>query len=54
MYELWYGYVKPKNGEKVKFRYMDTDIFIVYIKQMIFLKALQKMLKLELILQIMN
>ena len=54
MYELWYDYVKPKYGEKVKFCYMDTYIFIVYIKQVIFLKTLQKMLKLELILQIMN
>ena len=32
MYELWYGYVKPKYGEKVKLCYMDTDSFIVYIK----------------------
>ena len=32
MYEFWYGYVKPKYGEKVKLFYMDTDSFIVYIK----------------------
>ena len=32
MYEFWYGYVKPKNGKKVKLCYMDTGIFIVYIK----------------------
>ena len=31
MYEFWYDYVKPY-GEKAKLRYMDTDIFIVYIK----------------------
>ena len=32
MYEYWYDYVKQKYGEKVKLYYMDTDIFIVYIK----------------------
>ena len=32
MYEFWYGYVKPKYGEKAKLCYMDTDSFIVYIK----------------------
>ena len=32
MYEFRYDYVKPKNGEKVKLFYMDTDTFIVYIK----------------------
>ena len=33
---------------------MDTDSFIVQIKKMIFTKILQKMLKLDFILQIMN
>ena len=32
MYEFWYHYVKPKDGEKSKLCYMDTDGFIVYIK----------------------
>ena len=32
MYEFWYDYVKPKYGEKGNLCYMDTDIFIVYIK----------------------
>ena len=54
MHELWYDYVKPKYGEKSKLRYMVTDSFIVYIKTAIFIKRLQKILKLELILQIMN
>ena len=26
MYEFWYDYTEPKYGEKVKLRYMDTDI----------------------------
>ena len=40
MYKFWYDYVKPQYCEKVK--------------QMIFIKTLQKMLKLDLIIQIMN
>ena len=32
VYEVWYGYVKPKYWEKTKFCYMGTDIFIVYKK----------------------
>ena len=32
MYEFWYDYMKPKDGEEAKFCYMDTDSFIVYIK----------------------
>ena len=33
MYEFWYDYVKPKYKEKAKLCYMDTDSFLVYIKQ---------------------
>ena len=54
MCEFWYDYVKSKYDEKAKLCYMDTDSFIVYIKQMMFIKILQNMFKLELILQIMN
>ena len=54
MYEFWYDYVKPKYDEKAKLCYMDTDSFIVYIKPMKFIMKLQKMLKLNLILQIRN
>ena len=32
MYEFWYDYVKPKDREKTKLCYIDTDSFIVYIK----------------------
>ena len=46
MYEFWYDYVKPKYGEKAKLCYMDKDSFV--------LQALQKMLKLDFILQIVN
>ena len=48
MYEFLYDYVKPKYNEKAKLCYMDTDSFIVYIKQMIFIKTLEIMLKLDL------
>ena len=54
MFEFWYHYVKPKYGEKEKLCYMDTDSFIAYMKQMIFIKTLQKMLKQSIILKIMN
>ena len=32
MYEFWYGYMKPKHDNNVKFCYMDTDSFIMNIK----------------------
>ena len=54
MSEFWYDYLKPKSCEKVKLCHIDTDSVTVYIKPMIFIMILQKMLKLDLILQIMN
>ena len=33
MYEFWYHYVKAEYGEKAKLCYIDTDIFVVYIKK---------------------
>ena len=54
MHEFWYDYKKLKYHEKAKLCYMHTDSFNVYIKTMVFIKTLQKMLKLGLILQIMN
>ena len=32
MYEFWYGYLKPKYGDKIKLCYMDTDGLILFIK----------------------
>ena len=40
MYELWYDYGKPKDSEKAKLCYLDTDSFIVYIKTDDFIKIL--------------
>ena len=52
MYEFCYDYVKQKYGEKkARLCYIDTDSFIAYIKTDDICK---KMLKLDLILQIMN
>ena len=32
MHKFWYDYMKPKYGDNVKLRYMDTDSFILHIK----------------------
>ena len=32
MYEFWYDYMKPKYRQQAELRYMDTDSFIVYVK----------------------
>ena len=32
MYDFWYGYIKPKYGDKSKLCYIITDSFIVQIK----------------------
>ena len=32
MYKFWYDYGKPRYDENLRFCYMDTDSFIVYIK----------------------
>ena len=31
MYEFWYGYFKPKYGDRAKLCYLDTDSFIIHI-----------------------
>ena len=54
MYEFRYDYVKPKYDEKANLWFMDPDIFIVYIKKMIFRRILRKMLRQDLTIQIMN
>ena len=54
MFEFWYDYMKPKYNDIVKLCYMDTDSFIMNIKQMIFMTILLVTLKIGLILQIMK
>ena len=54
VHDFWYDYFKPKYVEKGKLCYADTNSFVAYIKNMIFVNTLQKMLKQGLILQIMN
>ena len=54
MYEIWYDYMKPKYGDNVKSCYMDTDSFIMQIKQKISIKILQMMLKKDLIHETMK
>ena len=38
MYEFWYDYMKLKYGDNVKLCYMDTDSFIMRIKNIRFLQ----------------
>ena len=53
MYEFWYDYIKPKYGENANLCYMDIGSFIAHVKT-IFTKTLQKILKKDLMLQIMK
>ena len=45
MCDFWYDYAKPKYCKNLKLCYMETGSFIVHVKQMMFTKILQKMLK---------
>ena len=54
MYDYWYDDMKPKFGDKVKLCYMDTDSFIMHLKQNIFMKILLMMLKKSMIHQIIH
>ena len=54
MYDFWYDYIKLKYDEEATICYMDADVSLYTSKQMIFIKILLKMLKLDLMLQIMN
>ena len=31
MYKFWYGYIKPKFGDRSKLFYIDTDSFVIHI-----------------------
>ena len=31
MYEFWYGYIKPKYGDRTELSFMDTDSFVIHI-----------------------
>ena len=54
MYEFWYDYFKPNYLEKEKLCNINTDGFIVYIKTEANYADIPKVLKEDLILQIMN
>ena len=42
MDDSWYNYIKPKNQEKPKLCFMDTDSFIIYIKSEDFFEDIQR------------
>ena len=54
MYEFWYGYLKPKYGNRIKLCYMDTESLVPFIKTETFMKILLMMLKKDLIRQIIK
>ena len=56
MYEFWYDYVKPKNGQTEKKNYIiRIQTFIAYTqKKNTFTQTMKKILKQELILQSIN
>ena len=45
MYEFWYDYIKPKYQDRAKLCYMDTDSFVIHIKNDDFMKTLMMTLK---------
>ena len=55
MHEFSYHYVKQKYGGKAKLGYIDTNTASLYrLKQRMFIKTFQEMLRQGLIFQIMN
>ena len=53
MHEFWYDYIKPKYQDNAKLCYMDT-VLSCTLKQKIFMRILLRMLKKDLIHQIMK
>ena len=45
MYKIWYDYIGPNYGDKVKLYYTDTDSFIINIKIEDFSKTFPIMLR---------
>ena len=54
MHELWYDYAKLEYEEKAKLCFIDIDSLIATLKQKTFTQILQKMLKQDFILQVVN
>ena len=54
MHDVWNDHLKPKYDEKVKLFYTVRVVSLYKLKEMMFIKILQKMLRLDLIFQIMN
>ena len=54
MYEFWYDHVKSKYDEKAKFLLYGYKQFHYIYKKMIFVKTVHKMLRQDLITEIMN
>ena len=54
LYESWYDYTKPKYDDNVKLCYICEIVLSFILKQKIFMKILQMMLKKNLIPQIMR
>ena len=45
MYEFWYDYIKPKYQDKAKLCYVDTDSFVIYIKNQDFHKDIANVIE---------
>ena len=54
MYEIWDNYLKPKYGENAKLCCVDTHSFNAHVESNDIYKILQKMLKLDQVLQVLK